>query len=66
MPEIKVDVDKCKGCYLCIPVCPKKCIEVSKQFSKTGYYPARYTGKDCVACQLCAYICPDMAIGVYK
>lgn len=66
MPEMKVDETKCKGCYMCIPVCPKKCIGVSKQFSKTGYYPAKYKGADCIACQQCAQICPDLAVEVYK
>jgi 2-oxoglutarate ferredoxin oxidoreductase subunit delta len=66
MPEIKIDDSKCKGCYLCIEACPKKCIEISKEFSKSGYYPAKYTGADCIACQQCAKVCPDLAIEVYK
>jgi 2-oxoglutarate ferredoxin oxidoreductase subunit delta len=65
MPAIEIDETKCKGCYLCVQVCPKKCIEKSDKFSKTGYYPAKY--KDgCIACLSCARICPDLAIKVYK
>lgn len=64
--EIKIDETRCKGCYLCIEFCPKKCIEISKKFSKTGYYPAQYIGKDCIACMMCANICPDLAIEVYR
>lgn len=66
MPKMEVDVDRCKGCYLCIQVCPKKCIVKSEKFSKTGYYPAQYTNEGCIACQSCARICPDLAIKVYK
>ncbi|GAB4033078.1 MAG: ferredoxin family protein [Elusimicrobiota bacterium] len=67
MPKIEVDETKCKGCYLCIQVCPKKCIEKSDKFSKTGYYPAKYAKEGCcIACQSCAKICPDLAIKVYK
>lgn len=64
--KIEVDVDRCKGCYLCITVCPKKCIEKSSEFSKTGYYPAKYSGDGCIACMSCARICPDLAISVYE
>jgi len=64
--RIEVDTDRCKGCYLCIDVCPKKCIEKSDTFSKSGYYPAKYKGSDCIACLSCSKICPDMAINVYE
>lgn len=67
MPKMEVDVDKCKGCYLCIQVCPKKCIEKSDKFSKTGYFPAKDSKEGCcIACLACAHICPDLAIRVYK
>ena len=67
MPKMEVDEVRCKGCYLCIQVCPKKCIEKSDSFSKTGYYPAKDSTEGCcIACQSCARICPDLAIRVYK
>ena len=67
MPKMEVDVDKCKGCYLCIQVCPKKCIEKSSKFSKTGYYPASCCAPErCTGCGLCAQVCPDLAISVFK
>ena len=67
MPKMEVVVSKCKGCYLCIQVCPKKCIEKSDKFSSTGYYPAKDAREGCcIACQSCARICPDLAINVYK
>lgn len=64
--KMEVDESRCKGCYLCITVCPKKCIEKSDKFSKTGYYPAKYKGSDCIACLSCVKICPDLAIKVYE
>lgn len=67
MPTIKVNDDRCKGCKLCTLVCPKKCIEMSEKFSKTGYYPARLAKENCcIGCGMCAQICPDLAITVYK
>ena len=68
MPKAKVEIDteRCKGCYLCIEACPKKCLEKSDKFSKTGYFPAKFAKDECIGCQTCARVCPDLAIKVYK
>jgi 2-oxoglutarate ferredoxin oxidoreductase subunit delta len=68
---IKVDRDRCKGCHLCIEVCPRSVIEVSNELNKTGYAPAEFIenpedGKGCNACTMCAVVCPDLAIEVYR
>ena len=66
--KITIDTELCKGCNLCVDVCPSKIIEVSKdQFNQRGHHPAlvKDMGK-CTACALCAVICPDVAIAVYK
>lgn len=69
--EIKIDRESCKGCYLCISVCPNEIITVSEKLNQQGYYPAetKLNNKDdrvCVACAMCATICPDIAIEVYS
>jgi len=66
MPKITINKDKCKGCMLCIGVCPKNSIKPSKNLNKKGVKSAVYTGKDCIACMQCALICPDVCIEVYK
>ncbi|MBW1722534.1 MAG: 4Fe-4S binding protein [Deltaproteobacteria bacterium] len=69
--RIVIDRELCKGCYLCISVCPNENITASKSLNQKGYYPAEFTekpkeGKSCVACAMCATICPDVAIEVYR
>ena len=68
--KITIDREKCKGCQLCISVCPKQCIAASKGLNEKGYYPAEFTQAEgeecCTACTLCALICPDIAIEVYR
>lgn len=65
--KIKIDREKCKGCGLCIIVCPKKSIELSKDINSYGYYPAVFIDKgECTGCTFCALTCPDVAIEVYK
>lgn len=66
MAHIKIDVEACKGCYLCAHVCPKKSIIISKKLNTKGYHPAAFAkGKECTGCATCLLVCPDMAIEVH-
>jgi len=72
--RIEIDRDLCKGCGLCITVCPKEQIEISDELNSSGYYPAAFKGNavndvsliKCTGCALCAITCPDVAIEVYR
>lgn len=67
MPRIEVDENRCKACYLCVNVCPKKCLGKSKTISKKGYFPAvQERPQDCIGCKMCYVMCPDVAITVLK
>jgi 2-oxoglutarate ferredoxin oxidoreductase subunit delta len=68
--SIVIDRERCKGCYLCISVCPNEIISISKTLNQQGYYPAEPkdsgdNAKGCIGCALCATMCPDIAIEVY-
>ncbi len=72
--RIEIDKETCKGCGLCITVCPKKLIEACDNLNSKGYYPASFKGIECSedkryqcnGCALCAITCPDVAIEVYR
>ena len=71
--SISIDRELCKGCYLCVSVCPNELIRVSEKLNQKGYYPADYTEaglkekeRKCTGCAMCATICPDIAIEVYR
>lgn len=69
--RITIDRERCKGCYLCISVCPNEVIIISQNLNQQGYYPAEPNdnvngSKGCIGCALCATICPDIAIEVYR
>jgi 2-oxoglutarate ferredoxin oxidoreductase subunit delta len=58
-----INVDWCKGCGLCVFVCPKKVFAMSKDPSPRGYFPAiAEHPENCVACGQCEILCPDLAI----
>jgi len=64
--KIIINTELCKGCGLCVTVCPKNSIVISKQSNKTGYFPAQTSNADCTGCCLCAIICPEAIIEVYR
>ena len=67
--ELKVVIDKqrCKGCELCISVCPLKLLVMSEELNTAGYHYALITDNDkCSSCTLCGTMCPDVAIMIYK
>ncbi len=67
MPKIKIDVDRCKGCYLCVEFCPKKLISTDSGLNSKGINPVKFKdGAGCLGCGFCAVICPDCCIEVYK
>ncbi|MCU0651404.1 MAG: 4Fe-4S dicluster domain-containing protein [Candidatus Omnitrophica bacterium] len=67
MAKITINQEKCKGCLLCIAVCPKGLISADKKLNSKGVKPARFTEDPaCLGCMMCAVICPDCCIEVYK
>jgi 2-oxoglutarate ferredoxin oxidoreductase subunit delta len=66
---VTVDASLCKGCALCIPVCPKGLLRVAEdRFNARGVHPIELNDPQsaCTGCELCATICPEAAITVYR
>ena len=64
--KIIIDTEGCKGCGLCVVVCPKEGIVISNQSNTHGYFPAQANNTDCTGCAICAIICPDAVIEVRR
>ncbi|MEE9285795.1 MAG: 4Fe-4S dicluster domain-containing protein [Dehalococcoidia bacterium] len=64
--SVDIDIDTCKGCEICIKVCPVHVLEMSREFNALGYrYPILLDG--CTGCEMCALICPDFSFtAVYR
>jgi 2-oxoglutarate ferredoxin oxidoreductase subunit delta len=62
-----IDIDRCKGCGLCVTVCPKKVLEMSEEVNSMGYFPVyQARSDDCIFCTACCIMCPDVAITITK
>ena len=67
MPKIKINREKCKGCLLCVSVCPKGSIKADDKLNRKGVKPVKFAeGASCIGCAMCAVICPDCCIEVFK
>jgi len=59
--KFKVIINKtwCKGCGLCVAVCPKNVLELDESLKSE---PIRMG--DCIGCRQCENMCPDLAITI--
>ncbi len=56
---LRVDVNECKGCGLCVEACPPKVISMSEGLNHYGYRTATYAAAGCTACGICFMACPE-------
>ena len=56
---LRIDVEECKGCGLCIEACPPKVIGMSEHLNHYGYRTAVYAGAGCTGCGICFMACPE-------
>jgi len=64
-PRIVISEELCKGCGICIGLCPMKVLGRSDKLSSRGVYtPVPVNGNKCTGCCICQYYCPDLAIYV--
>ncbi len=59
MEKIRLSTEKCKGCGLCVSVCPKAALTMSKEINDKGYNFAVVDQELCIQCGSCYRVCPD-------
>ena len=57
--KIRVDINECKGCGLCIEACPPRVIALGQGLNHYGYRTAAYAGSGCTGCGICFLACPE-------
>ena len=56
---IRIKLEWCKGCEICVAFCPKEVLELDDHEKAVVKRP-----EQCSACMLCELRCPDIAIEV--
>lgn len=65
--RVVFDRERCKGCEICVLVCPRKIIALDQERNEHGYRPAMITDEEkCTGCAICAQMCPDCVIQVFR
>lgn len=66
--KVEIDRERCKGCGLCLTVCPQHVLALADDLNLKGYHPATLIDPDgkCTGCAICAVICPDVCITVFR
>jgi 2-oxoglutarate ferredoxin oxidoreductase subunit delta len=64
---IKINSERCKGCELCVSVCPRQIIKMSQETNQIGYAYAEISNEGkCIGCLNCTTVCPDYTIEIKK
>lgn len=68
MAKVTFREEYCKGCGLCVSVCPQKIVSLDAgRMNEKGFRPATVIDMSkCLGCAMCATICPDCVIKVEK
>jgi 2-oxoglutarate ferredoxin oxidoreductase subunit delta len=56
---VAIEAELCKGCGLCIAMCPQGLLSRSDELNRRGYRFAEYIGEGCTACGICFHACPE-------
>ncbi len=62
---VLVNETACKGCGICIAMCPVKILNFSEDFNEQGFHFPKVSDQGkCVKCRNCMIYCPDFAMVV--
>ena len=64
--DVVIDIEKCKGCEICVSACPQDVLDLAPQVNQKGYHYALKVNSGCTGCANCAIVCPDAVITVYR
>jgi 2-oxoglutarate ferredoxin oxidoreductase subunit delta len=63
---VAIDEHLCKGCDLCVVVCPEHVLGMTERLNSKGWPIVALIADGCTGCTLCADVCPDGVFTVYR
>ena len=63
---VQIAEDLCKGCELCVVVCPENVLEMTDELNEKGWPIVTLARTGCTGCQMCARACPDGVFTVFQ
>ncbi|MCH5240496.1 MAG: 4Fe-4S binding protein [Muribaculaceae bacterium] len=65
---VTVNINRCKGCNLCVVACPTSTLALQpNEVNDRGYHFAFMENpENCTGCTSCAWVCPDACIEVFR
>ena len=67
MAKIKINIERCKGCGICVSVCPIDNLRMSANMNKSGHKHVEVIDEaKCTGCALCCQMCPDVVIEIVE
>jgi 2-oxoglutarate ferredoxin oxidoreductase subunit delta len=64
---VKIADAYCKGCGLCVWVCPIDALAASPDLNPMGIHPVVFKeDAECTGCLSCTAMCPEAAIEIYE
>jgi 2-oxoglutarate ferredoxin oxidoreductase subunit delta len=64
--RVEINIERCKGCELCMKACKESALQLSGTINIKGYHYAVANNNVCTGCVNCALVCPDAVITVYR
>jgi len=63
--HVSIGRERCKGCALCVSVCPRQLLAMTTTLNRKGYHVAEAArAGECLGCLKCARMCPEAAIEI--
>lgn len=63
--RIVINANWCKGCYICVSVCPRDVLAIDRSEWTGSFHPIVVAhAEHCTVCRNCELLCPDLAIEV--
>lgn len=64
--DVIIELERCKGCELCIVACPENVLALADKINQKGYRYVEKVNQNCTGCAACAIVCPDYVFTVYR